>query len=413
MKISDVVEKNLCVSCGICAGVCPNKCIASTCDGGRYLPTIDENLCADCGLCHKICPGKATDYPKLCKLNDEPLTENILFGQAKFCLAAQSVDENILALSTSGGVVTTLVMALLGGKIYDAAFLVDTYAHDEEIFSAKYTIESDFTSTPKSRYLTVNHSRAVECMIQNPDEKIILVGTSCAIHGFLNVIEHFKLRRENYLLLGLFCDKTMNYSVWQYFKTICGEENPLQKLFFRTKEINGWPGDVGLETSEQKIFLPRTVRMQMKDFFCLERCRYCLDKLNRFADISVGDNYTQIELPASINRLKGTSNVILRTERGVEIFGHLADKFYLCEIPAEEIEKSQGLSVRANNFIFGEYKSAEIGRSINVVPEKFSCRLYESPAHKNIYERLLAKHKIGRENLFPAVAADIFRKTFK
>ncbi|MBR1647578.1 MAG: Coenzyme F420 hydrogenase/dehydrogenase, beta subunit C-terminal domain [Selenomonadaceae bacterium] len=397
MKISSVVENNLCVSCGICAGVCPKKCIASTYRHGSYLPTIDEKICVNCGLCHKVCPGKSSTYT-------EP---NIFVGNAKICLIAQTKSKPILKKSSSGGVVTTLVGNLLAQKIYDAAFLVDTYNYDAEIFSQKYSAGSDFISTPKSRYLTVNHSRAVRYMLENRDAKLILVGTSCFVQGILNVIEHFKLRRENYLLVGLFCDKTMNYHVWEHFKSFFDAKNPLQKLYFRDKDGDGWPGHVGLETSNQKVFLPRQFRMQMKNFFCVERCLYCLDKLNQFADISCGDNYTRLNLPAPFESKAGTSNVIIRTNRGLEVFRKFADKFYLHEISLANIAQSQHVNERVKNFIFGEYKSAAVGYPINVVPAEISCMPVENPNHRREYESLLAQQKLGREEFFPQVAASV------
>ena len=411
MNITDVVENNLCVSCGICAGVCPKRCISSEYRDGRYLPTVDEKSCVDCGLCRKVCPGKASDYPKLYELSGAPVPKNFMLGNWKRCLAVQTNYEELLKLSTSGGAVTMLVLALLRSKIFDAAFLVDTYAHDEEIFSAPYTTDSDFTSTPKSRYLTVNHRRAVEYMLKNPDAKIIFVGTPCFMQGLLNVIGQFKLRRENYLLFGLFCDKTMHYGVWEYFKQICGEKN-LRRLFFRSKEQSGWPGNVELGTAQQNYFLPRQTRMHVKDFFCVERCRYCLDKLNQFADISFGDDYTKIELPAPMERVKGSSNVILRTARGVEIFEQFADKFYVHEIPARDIVKAHGLDVRKQNFVFGEYKSAQVGYPINVVPANISAAV-DSIEQQNTYRTLRGKQKLGREKNFPAVAADVAAKIFK
>ena len=140
MKISSVIENNLCVSCGICAGVCPKKCIASTYRRGSYLPTIDEKICVNCGLCHKLCPGKSSDYLKISAANGETTPKNIFVGNAKVCLIAQTKLAQILAKSSSGGVVTTLVGNLLTKKIYDAAFLVDTYNYDEEIFSQKLLI---------------------------------------------------------------------------------------------------------------------------------------------------------------------------------------------------------------------------------------------------------------------------------
>ena len=141
MKISSVVKNNLCVSCGLCAGVCPKKCISSSFDSGSYLPTIDEDSCINCGICHKICPGKSSDYSTVAD-------ENIFFGRAKKCFAVQTKDKEILLQSTSGGVLTTLIKILLRDKIFDAAFLVDTYNHEKETFTRRYSAESDFTNTP-------------------------------------------------------------------------------------------------------------------------------------------------------------------------------------------------------------------------------------------------------------------------
>ena len=399
MNISSVVKNNLCVSCGLCAGVCPKKCIASTFEAGSYLPTIDENSCVNCELCHKVCPGKSSDYTKCA-------ASNIFFGQASECLTAQTRDKKILAQSASGGVVTTLTKNLLRDGVYDAAFLVDTYNHDEETFTNFYTAESDFANTPKSRYVTVNHSRAVAYMIANPDKRLILIGSSCFIQGVLKVIAHFKLNRDNYFLAGLFCDKTMNYNVWYYFKNFGGAD----KLYFRTKEPSGWPGDVGLEINGRKIFLPRQIRMQMKDFFCVERCHYCLDKLNQFADISFGDNYTKTPLSEQ-ERKEGTGCLIIRTERGAKIFDRYRKDFSVREIAAQEIYDSQNINNRAKNFIFGEYKSAAVGYPINVVPPGVSFNLCEDSAYRRQYESLLVKQKMGREKLFPQVAKAIWSFT--
>ena len=398
MKISSVVKNNLCVSCGLCAGVCPKKCISSLFNSGSYLPTIDENSCVNCGICYKICPGKSSDYSAVAH-------QNIFFGRAIKCLAVQTKDEKILLNSASGGVITTLIKNLLRDKIFDTAFLVDTYNHEKETFTCPYSAESDFKNTPKSRYVTVNQSRAVRYMLENPDKKIILVGTSCFIQGILKIINHFKLKRENYFLAGLFCDKTMNYNVWNYFKKFL----PLDNLYFRDKTLNGWPGDVTLESQGKKHFLPRKVRMQVKDFFCVERCSYCIDKLNQFADISFGDNYSEVQLPVQMNRKLGTSNIIIRTKLGMEIFSHYVDNFFIHEISAEEIYKSQHIDARIKNFIFGEYKSAQVGYPINKVPPQISYSVYENSKIRREYESLLIKQKMGREKSFPNVAVELWK----
>ena len=43
-----------CISCGICAGVCPQRCIA---EGSPY--AIRQQNCLHCGLCEESCPSSA------------------------------------------------------------------------------------------------------------------------------------------------------------------------------------------------------------------------------------------------------------------------------------------------------------------------------------------------------------------
>lgn len=102
------------------------------------------------------------------------------------------------------------------------------------------------TGSEKSRYISVSQEDVVRYMLAHREEKIIITGTSCAIQGISNVIRKFHLKRENYLLIGLFCDKLMTYHVWDYFNSIHDNEGILTELYFRDKEKNGWPGDLKL-----------------------------------------------------------------------------------------------------------------------------------------------------------------------
>ncbi len=48
-----------CVSCGLCAKICPNKAIEMVEVAGKKYPKIDLSKCCFCGLCQDICPVKA------------------------------------------------------------------------------------------------------------------------------------------------------------------------------------------------------------------------------------------------------------------------------------------------------------------------------------------------------------------
>ena len=44
-----------CISCGACAGECPQEAISE--GDGKYV--IDEGKCIDCGACAGVCPMEA------------------------------------------------------------------------------------------------------------------------------------------------------------------------------------------------------------------------------------------------------------------------------------------------------------------------------------------------------------------
>lgn len=373
MQIESVTRNGLCISCGICASVCPKECITSEYKNGSYLPTIDESKCINCGLCHRLCPGKGVDYLKMYEMLESPIPNDIMIGNFRECLTVQAKDKNILHKSASGGVVTTLVSQLLNDEIYDSAFLIDTYNHDQETFSQRYSKDMDLNNTLKSRYIAVNHSHAVKYILKNRTERIILIGTPCFIQGMIQIINHYKLDRSNYLLLGLFCDKNFSYNMWHYFKSVF-TNNELEHLYFRSKDNDDWPGNVILENKKTKWLLPAKIRMLMKEYFCLERCLYCLDKLNQFSDLSCGDNYTKGKYKST---KAGSSNVIVRTNLGNEIMQRYRSKFNINSILVEEVTDSQHMDARKDNFVYSVYKSAKIGYTFNNLPPEIACDICE------------------------------------
>ena len=48
------VDKNVCVACGACAGVCPKGAIAIY---RGCFAVVDADKCVGCGLCAKTCPA--------------------------------------------------------------------------------------------------------------------------------------------------------------------------------------------------------------------------------------------------------------------------------------------------------------------------------------------------------------------
>ena len=149
-------------------------------------------------------------------------------------------------------------------------------------------------------------------MKENREKKLILVGSSCAIRGLQTAIKKLNLDREQYLFIGLFCDKIFNYNVLSYFEDTYAGGLRLKALHFKNKESGGWPGDMKFFPENGSCFyVPLEERVKAKAYFIPERCLYCVDKLNACADISLGDNYTGQDDSAL-----GSNSVIVRTEVG-------------------------------------------------------------------------------------------------
>ncbi len=396
-NISKVVESNQCVSCGLCAAVCPKKCIRFEKNNKTYIPSIKEEECIQCGVCDDICPGNQFDYNREYIETGEP--DNFWLGQYRKILSMQAADQVILQKATSGGVVTQIVKELLDRKEYDCAFLVDTFEYKQQVQTKKYENADEILKTAKSRYVPVSQQNAVSYALEHQDKRIIFVGTSCFVHGLINVIKRFRLNRSNYLILGLFCDRTMNYGIYYYFSQHPKCKGQLEQLYFRTKEAGGWPGNVRLIYDNGAYAdLSASQRMMVKDYFQLERCLYCLDKLNQFADLSIGDDYS-----ISKSDKSGRSAVVVRTEKGEKIVSELIEYFNFFDVSEEKLIKAQKPYLREKNLSFIGQKGLKAK-----VPGKVMSGLNKQERERiNEYSEHIARIKMGAQYNYKQITSAI------
>lgn len=381
-NITHIIDDGLCTGCGICAGVCPRNCIQMKCQGGITVPVLTETECTACGMCMEVCPAMFEYCDWL------PDKTDFWMGPLESLIKAQTLDSNLLEQAGSGGVVTTLVQAMLDSKEWDCSFLVNTYSHKNVTESEKITKDDSFTNTPKSRYVTVSHERAIRYILENPNEKVILVATPCVVHGLLQVIEKYKLNREHYFIIGLFCDKTMTNNVYTYFEQHPASENQLAAIHFRDKNVGGWPGGIRLILQDgSHRDLPNTERKIVKEYFQPECCLYCLDKLNIFADISVGDNYIYAN-----HDKNGISSVMIRTQKAVRIWKQHEENFVCSPDDKEKFLKSQVIVLRKKNLAYATLKSLPNVLSSDVHTPDIDDKIKEE------YKEKLRKISLGNTN---------------
>ncbi len=344
LNVTRTRELGLCVSCEICLAACPEDAITTQNRFGQFLPRVDDRKCTDCELCLEICPGINVDPFGLRYKN---ITDDMINGPCLESYSAYSNDANSRKISTSGGLITNLIIELIKNKEFDAAFVLpfDTFTGKPAGLKATKETSKIFNSA-KSKYIPASVYNVVVALKKEGNSKYIIVGTPCQIYGIKKFLKKSKIAEENVLFLGLFCDRTLNFNIIRYFEDTYGQSGEkLIKFEFRTKEKYGWPGNSKVYfDSGRELIIDKKIRQRLKPFFQLKRCLFCTDKLNRLADISFGDCYI-----GGKEDFQGKSSVVVRTKKGKEILGKYSYLFTLEKENIEEVRKSQYLMGRKDN----------------------------------------------------------------
>ena len=107
--ITQVVNENLCHSCGACFASCGHDSISfSETIGGYYTPYIDYDSCTKCGLCFDVCSGEHFG-----KTLTNSIPENHFIGNIISTQVGKATDKKIFDNSQSGGITTSILADLL------------------------------------------------------------------------------------------------------------------------------------------------------------------------------------------------------------------------------------------------------------------------------------------------------------
>lgn len=319
--VAPIANSGLCTGCGTCVAVCPTRAVRMRQTGsGSLAPIIDPQLCTQCGLCLEVCPGIQLQ-PGLLADDSDPFT-----GPIEKAFLAQAGDRELLLGAQSGGVASLLLCHLVRSGAVEGALVthmpsdgslrpqIAVARTEQEIMKAR---GSKYCPVPVNSGLTDNHS----------DTALALVGCACHIHGIRNA-QHLGLLKNVQFTIGLFCDRTLSYALINYLLAKAGiAVSDAQYIAYRDKRWRGWPGDVRIDDAAGNTrWLTRERRMAAKDAFTLPHCRLCFDKLNVFADVSLGDAHGLSEDQS------GMSAVLARTTKGL--------------IALRELEAAGGLTLR-------------------------------------------------------------------
>lgn len=177
--IRGVIEQNLCTGCGTFVSLCPKEAIERIINKskGICIPQLNEEKCNNCGTCYEVCPGHEVDFKELNMeiFGKEP--ENVLIGNYMNCYVGHSTDHDIRFISSSGGLVTQLLIFALEEGIIDGA-LVTRVKKDKPLEPEPYIARTreEIVKASKSKYCPVPANVALREILDTEEgEKFAVV----------------------------------------------------------------------------------------------------------------------------------------------------------------------------------------------------------------------------------------------
>ncbi|MBU3093649.1 Coenzyme F420 hydrogenase/dehydrogenase, beta subunit C-terminal domain [Clostridium sp. CF011] len=322
-------KKKLCFQCGACAAVCPQSIIKMQRneESGLVFPKIDINKCIFCKKCISICP--------MCNL-EEPKDQfkNIAIN------AMKSKDVNIYNDSTSGGVVTTVLVDLFKNNKINKAILVDTlgiYAY------AKICTTIDEVKTCcGSKYQPVAVNEVLSKL--SSEDRVAIVGLPCHIKGVKNLIDICpKYKPIIQYKIGIICTigRGMHSTTLNVKNYVNESEGKCGNIRYRHGEF---PGVVSMVNHNKSKSLVSCKNFLSKGDFIYypTGCMFCNDLYNVDADISVGDTWGLGYKKAALT--------IIRTEVGRQLIDNCTTDDMLEDIAV--LSKHEALKTQRASYNF-------------------------------------------------------------
>ncbi len=260
-----------------------------------------------------------------------PLTET--HGSFREALLAQAVEPEIREHSTSGGLVTSLLIHLLETGQIDGAVVIGS---DKDIlWKGKPRLarsREDLIDSMKSKY-AISPTNVILGEIRETPGRYALVGLPCQLHGIYKAKQlDVRIKERIVLMIGLFCHAAIEHEAFRTIWNTLGEEKLRAKRF--VSRFGKHPGTPHLDLGDGKlspVYFPskagyRPTSMEIINIlyrlYTPERCMTCFDGSGEFADISIADPW-MAPPDNDIDFRKGWSFALLRTAQGQEVFRSL------------------------------------------------------------------------------------------
>lgn len=327
-----LANEKICVGCTACVSVCPKKCIKmkKNKDGFKYPELVETVNCIECGLCGKVCPVLEKDIRKNRSL--------------PVAYAAFSKSEIVRRNSSSGGIFTEVSKQIFakGGIVYGAAY--------DEQFEVRHCCIGDSTELYKiqgAKYAESNLGNTYEEILTNlkKGKLILFSGTPCQVAGLKSFIGK---DYDNLICIDFVCHGVPSPMVWKEYVKYRAQKDSNGKMpvgiNLRAKST-GWSkyqysnefryenGKIYSSCSSENLFM----KLFIGNYILRKSCEHCSFKgYTRVSDITLGDFWGIWDIAPEMDDNKGTSLVLLQSEKGRRIWREISENIRSMKVELEK-----------------------------------------------------------------------------
>lgn len=336
-----LAAKEYCTGCTACASACPKGCITMAVDeDGFRFPAVDPDACVSCGLCERVCPVTAPrQVPE----------------EAPKAYAAYTKDDALRLNSSSGGVFSEVAKLVLAqhGAVFGAAYhenfevvhiCVEQEAELTRLRGAKYA-QSDLGST---------FSQVKRRLEQG--QQVLFSGTPCLVGGLK---AYLTKDYDNLLTVDFVCHSVPSPMAWKAYVSYRAEQDNGGKLPERINlraKNSGWSryrysnlfeyagGSAHSAISGESLYM----KLFGGGYLSRESCENCRFKgYSRISDLTLGDFWGIWDIHPEMDDNKGTSLVLVQSDRGAVVLEQLRQKLVMKPVTLEEASRENPAMVKA------------------------------------------------------------------
>lgn len=313
---SEIIKQGKCVYCGACGAFCANVKF----DFEKEVP-IEDGSCKDVntcrdgfGLCYNLCPKTGIEQIPL------PVLDKWVFGKKQNKILGHYIDIVSVKLTDSAkeklpmeaGPLTALLSIAMEEGLIDCSIITDK----DENFRPFPILGTNHKELFRGVGYKPNQSPTLSLVgyaINKEYTNIAVVGTPCQIQALRKLQNHPEFDYEVFdlvsLAIGIFCFGTFyNQSLTNCYKKYGINNNEIIKIATDKNKFN-----MKISTNNGTTEIPLNFLYEKA---IRNACFSCSDYTASFADISIGN----------IGSEDGWRTLIIRTERGQEIFDLALDK---------------------------------------------------------------------------------------